>query len=69
MRLVILGCVGCYSDKTSNFRGPLCAMMGMLLLLGELSKAVQQRKVVRVYIPVNKYFVKVVLDMVLIVMF
>lgn len=44
-------------------------MMGMLLLLGELSKAVQQRKVVRVYIPVNKYFVKVVLDMVLIVMF
>lgn len=44
-------------------------MMGMLLLLGELSKAVQQKKVVSVYIPVNKYFVIVILDMVLIAIF
>lgn len=45
-------------------------MMGMLLLLGELSKAVQQKKVVSVYIPVNKYFVYIViLNMVLIVIF
>lgn len=52
--------------KAFNFRGPLCATMGMLLLLGELSKAVQQRKVVSVYIPVNKYFDKFIIDMVLI---
>lgn len=44
-------------------------MMGMLLLLGELSKAVQQKKVVSVYSPVNKYFVIVILDIVLIVIF
>lgn len=43
-------------------------MMGMLLLLGELSKAVQQKKVVSVYSPVNKYFI-VILDIVLIVIF
>lgn len=66
MLIVTLTIIKC---KASNFRGPLCAMMGMLLLLGELSKAVQQKKVVSVYIPVNKYFVIVILDMVLIAIF
>lgn len=44
-------------------------MMGMLLLLGELSKAVQQKKVVSDYSPVNKYFVIVIKYMDLIAIF